>query len=160
MLEENIIKYLYFSCEGLSTIYLTFVVPSWSWSYGSWIYNNLFSQCLSPLTLWHRTSLMSKCTRYNIMRWNLLVTWGRSVVSSGTPHFSTDKTYRYNINWNIAESGVKHHSPNALSHCPLFEHGKHTVFLQRISYLRCQSAKLLIVWLLIFLFPKINLKEL
>ena len=26
--------------------------PSWSWSYGSWIYNCLFNQCLSPLTLW------------------------------------------------------------------------------------------------------------
>jgi len=25
---------------------------AWSWSYGSWIYNYLCSQCLSPLTLW------------------------------------------------------------------------------------------------------------
>ena len=25
--------------------------PSWSWSYGSWIYNYLCNQCLSPLTL-------------------------------------------------------------------------------------------------------------
>jgi hypothetical protein len=24
----------------------------WSWSYGSWIYNYLCYQCLSPLTLW------------------------------------------------------------------------------------------------------------
>ena len=24
----------------------------WSWSYGSWIYNYLCNQCLSPLTLW------------------------------------------------------------------------------------------------------------
>jgi hypothetical protein len=23
--------------------------PSWSWSYGSWIYNYLCNQCLSPL---------------------------------------------------------------------------------------------------------------
>jgi hypothetical protein len=33
---------------------LTFVLPvswpSWSWSYGSWIYNYLYSQYLSPLT--------------------------------------------------------------------------------------------------------------
>ena len=27
----------------------------WSWSYGSWIYNYLCNQCLSPLTLWVRT---------------------------------------------------------------------------------------------------------
>ena len=26
-------------------------MPSWSWSYGSWIYNYLCNQCLSPLTL-------------------------------------------------------------------------------------------------------------
>jgi len=23
-------------------------VPSWSWSHGSWIYNYLYNQCLSP----------------------------------------------------------------------------------------------------------------
>jgi hypothetical protein len=27
----------------------------WSWSYGSWIYNYLFNQCLLPLKLWVRT---------------------------------------------------------------------------------------------------------
>jgi hypothetical protein len=26
--------------------------PSWSWSYGSWNYNCLCNQCLSPPTLW------------------------------------------------------------------------------------------------------------
>jgi hypothetical protein len=35
------------------------IVPglSWSWSYGSWIYNYLYNQCLSPLTLRVRISL-------------------------------------------------------------------------------------------------------
>jgi len=33
------------------------VSPSWSWSYGSWIYNYLCDQCLSPPTLWVRISL-------------------------------------------------------------------------------------------------------
>jgi hypothetical protein len=28
------------------------IVPSWSWSYGSWIYNYLCNQYLSPLKLW------------------------------------------------------------------------------------------------------------
>jgi len=28
--------------------------PSWSWSYGSWIYNYLYNRRLSPLTLWFR----------------------------------------------------------------------------------------------------------
>jgi len=26
--------------------------PSWSWSYGSWIYNYLCNRCLSQLKLW------------------------------------------------------------------------------------------------------------
>ena len=30
---------------------LSFKGPSWSWSYGSWIYNYLCNQCLSPLKL-------------------------------------------------------------------------------------------------------------
>ena len=30
-------------------------VPSWSWSYGSWIYHYLCNQCLSPLQLWDWT---------------------------------------------------------------------------------------------------------
>ena len=41
--------------------------PSWSWSYGSWIYNFLCNQCISPLTLWVRIPLKAMCTRYNIM---------------------------------------------------------------------------------------------
>jgi len=40
---------------------------SWSWLYGSWICNCLCSQCLSPLKLWVRISLIVRCTRYNFM---------------------------------------------------------------------------------------------
>jgi hypothetical protein len=40
-------------CYVISVIfYLITKVPSWSWSHGSWIYNYLYNQCLSPLTLW------------------------------------------------------------------------------------------------------------
>jgi len=46
----------------------TFCVgPSWTWSYGSWIYNYMCNQCLSPLKLWVRTLFTGRCTRYNIM---------------------------------------------------------------------------------------------
>ena len=31
--------------------------PSWSWWYGSWIFNSLYKQCLSPLTWWVRITL-------------------------------------------------------------------------------------------------------
>jgi len=36
--------------------------PSWPWSYGSWIYNYLCNQCLSPLMLWVRISISARCT--------------------------------------------------------------------------------------------------
>ena len=41
--------------------------PSWSWSYGSWIYNYLCNQCLSLPKFWVRILLMARCTWYNIM---------------------------------------------------------------------------------------------
>ena len=61
-------------------------------SYGSWIYNYLCNQCLSPLKLWVRTSFMSRCILYNIIWQSLSVTCDRSVVSLGTLVFSTNKT--------------------------------------------------------------------
>jgi hypothetical protein len=36
-------------------------VSSWSWTYGSWIYNFMCNQCLSPLRLWVRFTLMARC---------------------------------------------------------------------------------------------------
>jgi hypothetical protein len=36
--------------------------PLWSWSHGSWIYNYLCNQCLSPLMLWVRISIRARCT--------------------------------------------------------------------------------------------------
>ena len=63
----------------------------WSRSYGSWIYNYLCNQCLSPLMLWVRMPFMARCTRYNIMCSSLSVTCGRLVVSS------TNKTDRHEI---------------------------------------------------------------
>ena len=47
--------------------YIKFYNVSWSWSYGSWIYNYLCNQCLSPLKLCVQIPLMARCTRYNIM---------------------------------------------------------------------------------------------
>ena len=60
--------------------------PSWSWSYGCWIYNylcTLWNEGLSPLKLWARISLMARCTQYNSMWSSLSVTCGRSMVFSG-----------------------------------------------------------------------------
>jgi hypothetical protein len=41
--------------------------PSWSWSYGCWIYNYLNNQCLLKLKLWVQTPFMAKYARYNNM---------------------------------------------------------------------------------------------
>jgi len=41
--------------------------PSWSWVYGSWIYNYLCDLCPSPLRLWDRIPFMERWTRLNIM---------------------------------------------------------------------------------------------
>jgi len=46
-------------CCSIMGFYSTFSKPSWSWSYGSWIYNYLCNQYLSPLTLWARITLMA-----------------------------------------------------------------------------------------------------
>jgi len=38
------------------------VGPSWPWSYGSWIYNYLCNQFLSPL-MWIQISISVRCTQ-------------------------------------------------------------------------------------------------
>jgi hypothetical protein len=40
--------------------------PSWPWSHGSWIYNYLCNQCLSPLMLWVRISIRASVQHYVI----------------------------------------------------------------------------------------------
>ena len=86
--------------------------PSWSWSCGSWIYNFLCNQWLSPLKLWARIPHMARCIRYNIMWYILSVTWDRSVFFSVYSCFLHQWNWPPRYNWNIVESGVKHHNPN------------------------------------------------
>jgi hypothetical protein len=71
--------------------------PSWSWSYGSWIYNYLSNQYLSPLTLWVRIPLRqgvldtTLCDK--VCQWLTAGRW----LSPGTPVSSTNKTDRHDI---------------------------------------------------------------
>jgi hypothetical protein len=47
----------------LQFIYFHFKLgPSWSWEYGSWIYNYLCYQCLPPLMLRVQISIKTRCT--------------------------------------------------------------------------------------------------
>ena len=45
--------------------------PPWPGLYGSWIYNYLCNQCLSPLMLWVRISIRARCTTLcdNVCQW-------------------------------------------------------------------------------------------
>ena len=79
---------------------------SWSWSYGSWIYNYLCNQYLSQLKLCVRVPLMAWNTRYSKMWWNLSVTYDRY---SGFLH---QLKWPPRYNWNIVENGLRHHNPN------------------------------------------------
>jgi hypothetical protein len=57
--------------------------PSWSRSYGSWIYNYLSNQCLSPLMLWVWIPIRARCTTLcdKVCQW-LVTGWWFSPVSS------------------------------------------------------------------------------
>ena len=82
-IRQSIASMEYFCCSLLSIIHLEYkvkILMGPSWSYGSWIYNYLCNQCLSPLKLWVWTPFMVRCTRYNIMWWSLSVTCDSTVV--------------------------------------------------------------------------------
>ena len=55
-LYPHLVLYIFLPCIHIVHLIPTlsiFLGPSWwSWSYGSWIYNYLCNQCLSPLMLW------------------------------------------------------------------------------------------------------------
>ena len=81
-----------------------------TWSHGCWIYNYLCNQCRSSLALWGRTPLRwnvpdtALCDK--VCQWLVIGRW----FSPGAPVSSTNKTDRHDFNWNIVESGVKHHN--------------------------------------------------
>ena len=67
------------------------------WSYGSWIYNNIYNQYLSPLKLWVRISLRrdvpytTLCDK--VWKWLMAGWW----FSPGTTISSINKTERHHI---------------------------------------------------------------
>jgi len=75
-----------------------------SWSYGSWIYNYLCNQCLSPLTLWWGVLTSTLCDK--VCQWLVAGQW----FSPGTPVFPSNKTGCHNI----TEISMKLHNHNPL----------------------------------------------
>jgi hypothetical protein len=68
-----------------------------SWSYGSWIYNYLCNQYLSPLKLWVwiplRRGVLDTTLCDTVCQWHATGRWS----SPGTPASSTTKTGRHDI---------------------------------------------------------------
>ena len=69
--------------------------PSWPWSYGSWIYNYICDQYLSPLMLWVGISIRARCTTLcdKVCQWLAIGQW----FSPGPPASTTNKTDRHDI---------------------------------------------------------------
>ena len=69
--------------------------PSWLWSYGSWIYNYLCNQFLSPLMLWVIISIRARyatlCNK--VCQWLATGRW----FFLDPPVFSTNRTDRHDI---------------------------------------------------------------
>ena len=81
----------------LSYVTIIFLGPLWSWSYGSWIYNYLCNQCLSPLTLWDRfpprRGVLNTTLCVKVSQWLATGRW----FSQSIPASSTNKTNRHDI---------------------------------------------------------------
>ena len=71
--------------------------PLWSWSYGSWIYNYLCNQCLSPLMLWLwiplKRDVLDATLCDKVCQWFAAGRW----FSWGTSVSSTNKNDHHNI---------------------------------------------------------------
>ena len=84
--------------------------PSWSWLYGSWIYNYQCNQCLSPLT-WvlipHRRVVLDTTLCDKVCQWLPAGRWF-------SPVSSTNKTYHCNITEILLKVALNtnDHNPN------------------------------------------------
>ena len=103
-------------CSIYLSIYHTYFKGQlWSWSYDSWIYNYLCSQCLSLLMLWvwiplsHGVLDTTLCDK--VYQWLAACQWFSP--DTGTPVSSTNKNWLPGYNWNVVESGL-----NTIKHNP------------------------------------------
>jgi len=104
----NVIRITISSCmrkrENVDHVLLSFLViyqlklrPSWSWSYGSWIYNYLCNQFISPLTLGVRVPFRRGAL--DTILYDKVCLWLATgqLFSPGTSVSSTNKTDRHDI---------------------------------------------------------------
>ena len=100
-----------------------------SWSYGSWIYNYLCNQCLSPITLWEGgvldTTLCDKICQWLAAGW-----W----FSSGTLVFSTNKTDCHNVTELLLKVAL-----NTINHKPILEKWMNVFLKQKLVHKKWES---------------------
>ena len=103
---HNILKCVCYWCSIPLRMNCFLNEPSWPWSDGSWIYNYLCIQCLSPLMLWVPISIRARCTALcdKVCQWLAPGRW----FSPDPPVSSTNKTDRHDI----TEILLKHHQTN------------------------------------------------
>ena len=92
-IEENRRYPCFFSRRHLAKLIFQWG-PLWPWLYGSWIYNYLCNQCLSPL-MWVWISIRARCTTLcdKVYQWPATGRW----FSTGPPVSSTNKTDHHYI---------------------------------------------------------------
>ena len=75
--------------------YINYKGPSWPWSYHNWIYSYLCNQCLSPMMLWVRILIRTRCTTLcdKVCQWLATDRW----FSPGPSVSSTNKTDHHDI---------------------------------------------------------------
>ena len=112
-------SFFFFFFQGLSRL----------WSHGSWIYNYLWYQCLSPLTLWVRTPLgrgVVDTTLYDkVCQWLVAGQW----FSPGTPVSYINKIDRHDITEILLKVALQHHNHPNHQNCLLFCTYRHNFIL-------------------------------
>ena len=85
--------------------------PSWSWSYGSWIYNYLaisayhHYSCEFEPRSWRGALDATLCDK--VCQWLAICRW----IAPGTPVSSTNKTYLHDITGILLKVALNHHHP-------------------------------------------------
>jgi hypothetical protein len=133
---------------------------SWQWSYGSWIYNYLCNQYLSPLMLWVRISIRVRCTTLcdKVCQWLATDRW----FSLGPPVY-TYKTGCHNLTEILLEwKWRKHHKArgkaiiwHSMSICYLYFHI--LIFFYKIA--QPNGSKLAIVLMKLSLPGNVNMQS-
>ena len=93
-------------CDGLTAQIGAEGGRSWSWSYCSWNYNYLCNQYLSPLMLWVRILIRTKCRTLcdKVCQWLPTGRW----FSAGPPVSSSNKTDCHDIDEILFKVALNH----------------------------------------------------